>query len=588
MRTINDRIDMKLRKIYESIENDPALDYTQESYDRQEAEDRLFHTIGPLTDNPRWVNTPWSSPSAPPENYVPGGPAPRWTQDQLVMAMAGDPSLAGRPGAKDNPKSPAYGNKGGAPVWRLARQVARVYNRAENFNFILDLYSNGLVALTKMMQPGYDQSKSPFISFAIRTIKANMENGLGATREGIQAAGGDSTTGVSGLSSLEKAKTPEEAMRIANQVKGKYQTTKSHDKNPDNPFGAYSSRIYQLAVAYAQALSSGSEEALDKVKNRIIQLKDDIEDDSVVVPGAATGIGQAISTGDRKSHVGVTSMNAPTGENGEDMSGNIAANDYDDSYNIVDPESVFYVLDVALAQNINNMIAKYPWVQEVAVNAGMKPGESLGPMTANELRFVIRLLGPLGSNYPGKGTPRSNTKVPRDAVKWWKAGEDPEIEIIPSNGQTWTSIWARNGYEAMGPTEISREMTDEVKEFNQLGIPTAREVKAKAKVEEAISKVSVANATRSAIIKMTVIGALNKESYGVHKDLYKDDLRKVGFPILEDYDPIDRRIIIETTDWIIRKLTRAVALIPIENKRRINESKSNIAWSAINNTRSSK
>jgi len=77
-------------------------------FDRQYAEDCLFHTVGPLTDNPRWVNGNWTSPGynikGPPPEFEPGGPAPQWTPEEIVYAMAGDPSMLFR--ASENPRSP--------------------------------------------------------------------------------------------------------------------------------------------------------------------------------------------------------------------------------------------------------------------------------------------------------------------------------------------------------------------------------------------------------------------------------------------------------------------------------------------------
>lgn len=570
MKSIIERINKRLSIITESVTSSEVI---RAQADRQYCEDILFHTIGPLTENPTWVKGNWTSPSEPPADFAPGGPAPRWTQDEVVFAMAGDVNLAGKPGLKDNPRSPSYGNKGGAPLWRMARKVSRIYARGDNLQFIMDMYSNGLISLTRLMQPGYDQSRSPFISYVTRTIMSSMENGIGGTNDAIRATGGDSTSGVRGLTSLSNVKTPQEALEIANQIKGKYRTTKSHDKNPDNPFGQYSSRIYQLATAYAQALESQNEDNIDKIKTHIAQLSDDINDEQVFVPGAATGMGQAISTPDRKTHIGVSSMDVKTND-GDDMSGNIAATSSEESW--IDPEAVFYILDIALAQDMNSLITRYPWVKEVAIEAGLDDNKNLGTMTANELRYVIRQLGPLASEYPGKGIPRANTQIKRDAQKWWKPMEDPEIEPLP-NGGMWKSIWSRNGYEAMGPTGIADEMTKEVLEFNQLNIPTAREVKVKGKISEAISKVSVANTVKTAFIKLKVIATLNKESFGVHKDLLRDDLKKAGFPILEDYDPIDRKIIFETLNWMLNKISKNLVLENVNKTR--NTKNNNIVWS---------
>jgi hypothetical protein len=553
MSTILERITRRLHTIREMAGDTSWRDPRNPNYDRQWAEDALYHTLGPLTDTPRWLDK-WTSPSEPVPGFTPGGPAPRWTPEEVVFAMAGDPQLAFQPGGKDNPRSPAYGRQGGSPLWRTARRVARVYARDRDNSFIADMYSNGFIPLVRMMQPGFDEGRSPFISYTIRTIQGAMEHGVGGTNEAIRAQGGESTTGLSGLKSLLDAKTPEEARRIAGQVKGKYQTGKSHDKNPDNPFGPFSSRIYQIATEYATALEGGDKEQIERVRNRITQLNDEIDDTQTLIPGASTGMGQAISTPDRQTSIGVSSMDVQRDDEQGTMAGNIPTDDNADSW--IDPETVHYILDIALAHDVTRLMQSDPQLAVVATQAGLKAGEKLGRMTANELRYIIRQLGPLGSNYPGKGKPRKATTIPRDAKGWWQPLEDPEIEPIPAGG-LWHSIWSRDGYQAMGSTAIAQEMTEEVREFTKLGIPTARKIQVKAKVQEAISKVSVSNTIKSAFIKLKIIATLHRQTLGMDESR-RQNLHSHGFPLMEDVDPVDRRLIIETWDFIFHTLARNI------------------------------
>lgn len=519
------------------------------NYDRQWAEDALYHTVGPLTDSPKWYSS-WSSGSEPVPGFQPGGPAPKWTPEEVVFAMAGDPQLAFKAGARDNPRSPAYGRQGGSPLWRTARRVARVYKRDQDPSFVLDMYSNGFVPLVRMMQPGFDEGRSSFIQYTIAAIKGAMQNGIGGTQENIRAQGGDSTSGVSGLTSLLKATTPEEATKIADQVQGKYQTTKSHDKDPGNPFGSFSPKVRNVALQMAQALSSGNEESVDKVKNHINQLIDEIDDAQIFIPGASTGMGQAISTPDRKTSIGVSSMDLSTDDKGGSMAGNLAGKTAVDA--AIDPEAVYFMLDIALAHDLTKWLEKDP---ELGMAAGIEPGERLGRLTANELRCVIRNLGPLGADYPGKGKTRAALNVPRDGKGWWKPLEDPEIEPIPNGDGIWHSIWSREGNQEMGPTEIAREFTKETQEFEKLGIKTVREIKIKAKTQEVISKVAISKTTASALMKLKLIGHVHRGSFGLDESR-KMTLRNSGFPLLEDYDPVDRRIIAETWDRVIAKITK--------------------------------
>jgi hypothetical protein len=577
MPSVLERINQRLNTLREMAGDTSWKDPRSPNYDRQWAEDALYHTIGPLTENPTWIER-WSSQSEPVPGFAPGGPAPRWTPEEVVFAMAGDPSLAFKPGAKDNPHSPAYGRQGGSPLWRLARRISRHYARDKDMSFISDMYSNGFIPLVRMMQPGFDEGRSPFISYTMKNIESAMLHGVGGTNDAIRAKGGESTTGLKGLRSLLDAQTPEDALAIANQVKGKYQTQKSHDRNPDNAFGPFSSRIYQIANAYAQALGSGNPEQVERVRNHIAQLNDEIDDTETFVPGASTGMGQAISTPDRKTSIGVSSMDVSADEEKGPMAGNIPTEMDDDAG--IDPEAVYFMLDIALAHDLTKWLQGDPQLMQAATAMGLKE-DKLGRLTAGELRCVIRHLGPVAANYPGKGTPRKAVNIPRDGKGWWQPLEDPELEPIPGGAGMWKSIWTRNGYQDMGPTEISQEFTEEVREFQKLGIPTAREIKAKARVEEVISKVAISKTVTSAVLKLKLIGHVHKGSFGLEESK-KIGLRQSGFPLMEDYDPVDRRIISEAFEWAIRKINRKLmeeaALLTAEEPQ-LQAPKRVIAWS---------
>lgn len=389
-----------------------------------------------------------------------------------------------------------------------------------------------------------------------------MEQGVGGTEEGIRASGGASKSGLVGLRGALESNDPNKIREIANQVKGKYQTSKSHDRHPDNPFGPYSSRFYDVLNRYASAIESGDDEQISAARNHVQQLIDTIDDDSIAVRGAATGMGQAISTPDRTSSVGVASIDAEKGggESEESsMAGNISSDEHENSW--VDPESVRYILDIALNHDIGSAVGHIPKYQKLALDFGgkMESNGSVkigGKMTANELRYVIRAIGPLGSNYPGNGNVRSNINIPRDAVGWWKPGEDPEIEPIHENTGMWTSKWKREGFQQMGPTEIAQEMTLEVREFESLGIRTARAVKAKIDkktgrdTSEAVSKVAVHNTLQSALLKLKIIASIHRSNIGMDESL----LIKSKLPILENIDNIDRQMILEACNHIIRKI----------------------------------
>lgn len=576
MSTITDRIDNRFRALNEELGNTSWKDPDDPDYDRQWAEDALYHTIGPLTDNPRWAQT-WTSPSEPVPGFTPGGPAPRWTPEELVYAFAGDPNLLMARG-KSNPRSPQYGNKGGSPLYRTARKVARVYNRGTDPSFISDMYSNGFISLLRLMQPGQDKSMAAFISFAIRHVQSAMEHGIGGEVRTKAAAGQEAQLGdkgnkitARGLKSLLDETNPEELRKAAGIVKGEYREQQKHDKNPNNPFGYFSAPYYQTVMYYADALESGDEQSIAASRQAIKDLIEQIEDYNTMIGGASTGLGQAIDTPDRKSSIGIASMDAPSGE-GEDDAGGMAANipgeAEDESF--IDQESIRYILDIALNHDLGKILATSEKYNAMAAKMGAKKGKIGGKMTVNELRYVIRTLGQSGSSYPGKGRPRSNTDIPRDSRGWWLVGEDPEIEPLPVSEDVgtdpiyeglWHSIWSRNGYESMGPQAIATEMTAEVEEFRRFNIPTARDIKEKTKggktFKEAVSKVAVANTVKAATVKLKIIADIYSDSFGLDESILRNS------PIMEDVrslDKLDRQIIAESANTMVRKMQRVLAL----------------------------
>lgn len=551
---ILDRLNRKFRTISEQYGDASWKDPHSEEYDRQWAEDALFHTIGPLTDTPQWLSR-WTSESEPVPGFTPKGPAPRWTPEEVIYAMAGDPNLLFR--GKDNPRSPQYGNRGGSPLFRMARKVARYYNRDKDRSFIADLYGNGFIPLVQMMQPGFDESRSPFISYVMRNLQSAMEHGTGGEVRASLAAGRESEkTGLRGMQSLLDETNPQKVREAANVVKGKYREQRSHDKHPDNPFGPFSSAYYQTAMDYADALETNNIDAIEAARNRMQQLIDDVDAYSTPVRGASTGLGQAISTPDRKTSIGIASMDAPTkgGDDEGSMAGNIPSDAGGESW--IDPETVEYILSIALNYDLGSILAGSERYKAMAAELGAKRGIG-GRMTVNELRYVIRTLGPLGSNYPGEGNPRTSTETPRDSRGWWQPGEDPEIEPLPDSNGFWHSIWSRNNYPAMGPQAIANEMTDEVREFNKLGIPTARKIKTKKKgnktVEEVLTKVAVGNTVKTAVIKLKIIADIHRDQLG-----FGESVSHNGRTILEACDPIDASIIAETCDHMVRKINRVL------------------------------
>lgn len=551
--------------------------YTDSDYknpnkgDRQETEDALYHTIGPLTSSPRWVSSEWSSPGNPPPDFVPGGAAPRWTPEEIIFAMAGDPAMLFT-GQNHNPLSPQYGNKGGAPLFRKARQLARQYGRPNDRTLISDLYQNGFIPLLRMMQPGFDEGRSPFISYVIRNIESGMGHGSGGTKQSQAALGIKSEDGIIGFKGLLTLKSPDEIRQAAEQIGPSFRERSGHQKDAGNPLGKYSASFYQLATEYAGAIESNDNDRIEAVTNKINQKIEEIEDENVMVLGASTGVGQAISTPDRQSSVNISSLDAPAA--GSDDAGsrvaNIAGSKDEGAANTEREENVEIIslmLDRAMKFDFGTLSEKW---KKKAEELGAKGAVKFaGPLNMTQLRYTIRTLGESGSNYPGKGNVRQNTQIARESRGWCLYGEDPELEPIPTReGAIWRSEWVRKGYPSIGSTEIAAEMTREVVEFERLGIQTARSVKSKASgKEEVVSKNAVSNALAAAKIKLMILAEIERYQLGI-------DENKLTGPLLEDIkygDKIDRQLIAEACDWACAKIDKALNKDPIIASQVVNK-----------------
>lgn len=553
MHNLLKRIDSNLRLIQEAFEDTSWKDVNSPNYDRAWAEDALYHTIGPLTENPRWTNN-WTSDSEPVPGFTPGGSAPRWTREEVVIAFAGDPKLLFK--AKDAPKSPQ--SRGGSPLFRLAKRIASKYARGKDLGFIEELYNNGYIGLLRKMQEGGDLSLSPFISYAIREVESTMVHGVGS---GYGVGKGEDPKAQLAQSELQKAldsADPKVIRSIADQVQGKYQYSRSTDEDPKNPFGKYSSKVYNVLTLYAEALEANNEDRIESATSQIRQMLDSIEEESGV-RGASTGIGQAISTPDRKTSIGISSLDVESGEGGDTLAGSIE--DRPPSMGLVDAESIAYVLDIALNTDIGSAIGNMPKYRQMAIDFGAKMSKSGGVqiggrLSPNEYRFILRTLGrSIGKNYPGEGVMRSNLSIPRDAIGWLEPGEDPEIEAIPSGGQ-WNSIWKRKGYPEMQQIEMIEEMTAEVHEFNKLGIRTARTIKSKVKsttkgkaIEEVVSGAAIGASIRSALVKIKLIADIHKSDISMQESR----LLAANGILIEGLQQIDKMIISETCKYIIDK-----------------------------------
>jgi hypothetical protein len=529
-------------------------------YDRQNAEDALYHMVGPLTDNPTWDTARWTSTSTPPEGYAPGAPAPKWTETEIIFAMAGDPNhmYAGKKSA--GPTSPMYGHLGGAPIYRVARQTAKTFGKERDRDFVAELYSNGLLGLTRVMQVGYDKSQGPFIKFAMPRIKGFIRHGGGKTKAQERAERIAKKLLEMGpvLGDQDDAASVEE---IANKITGKFRTEAVHDIDTGNPYGTYSPDIYSITSDMAKAIRDEDDDMLEDTKRRLQDLIEKMEDD-VNVLGASTGVGQAISTKDRATSVGITSMDQPksSGDEATKLAGTLRDKGLPKIGDVVvSKEAVDFVLEMSLKDDLNQTVKGSPTLQEIVARVAERGGYSaqdvekaMRPLAGTGYRYVLRQLGKIARPYVGEGVLRANVDVPREKQGWWKAGEDPEIERKP-DGTIWESEWRRSDRPVMTSREIADEMAREVVELTELGIATGRAANLKMVDGKpmVMSPQSIDMTIRPIRARLALLAAIYEQS---DLDYFSEGL-----------DSIDRQIISETLFFINEHL------IGVENRGIIQE-----------------
>ena len=490
-------------------------------YNREYAEDCLYHTIGPMTVNSRWVNKPWVSRvgNEAPEDFVPGGKAPRWTDSEVYIAFAGlsDGKNFHQRGGNKGPASGKYGS----PLYRIARrtakQVASSSGKYMDENLVEDCYQNGSVALVKLLQPGADRSLSPFISWAATQVEGAMTGGVGGDKRTdmllndksvyfVTPAGqvkvrlpvaaktpnaGESPEAfrarqeksiklkaeaesnwvrkeVYGIPTLLQMTNPEEIYRAIDVVSEEYRYESKQDRASGNPFGHFSSEYYMYGSELAAAFEDGDPERIELAKKDLEKLQSRAESASAMILGTKTGLkpGHTITTPDRKTQTKIASISGgrPSAETGEAEEMQLADRRVNEDPEAPKPAELFnHIIKLCLNYDLRDILRGTKFL-----NVDEKKLENIkGFMTSNEFRFLIRSYGQIASDYPGRGEMREKLNIPRELPGWWSPYEDPEIELVAGSEEIWDSIWLREGCHAMKVPGIVEEMAAEAKEFEE-------------------------------------------------------------------------------------------------------------------------
>ena len=588
-------------------------------YSREYAEDCLYHTIGPLTSNSRWVDKPWLSRvgNEAPEDFVPGGKAPTWTDSEVYIAFAGlsDGTNFHQRGGN---KGPASG-KFGSPLYRIARraakQVASSTGKYMDENLVEDCYQNGSVALVKLLQPGADRSLSPFISWAATQVEGAMTGGVGsdtridmllsdksvyyvtpagqvkvrlpvmakspnagelpeafrarqerAVKLRAEAESSWVRKEVYGIQSLLQMTNPEEIYRAIDVVSEEYRYESKTDRASGNPFGHYSSEYYMFGSELAAAYEEGDQERIELAKQDLEKLESRAEGASAMILGTKTGLkpGHTITTPDRKTKTKIASISGgrPSAETGEAEEMQLADTRVDEDPEAPKPKELFnHVLKMCLNYDLRDILrgTKFLDVDE------KKLDNIKGFMTSNQFRFLIRSYGQIASEYPGKGEMREKLNIPREMPGWWSPYEDPEIELVAGSEEIWESIWLRDGCHALKVPDIVEEMAAEAKEFEEgfiigegedekiVKIPINPSRMAKAN-GLSISRQKVSGDLASATQKFEMVVLAERRSLAQEESLSESINGKLVHLIIDD--KLDRKIMMEQLNQLLRYNTK--------------------------------
>lgn len=663
IREAKPKVQEKPVEMYSGWWKDPIHPYYRRAY----AEDCLYMTIGPMRPDSKWSAAAWNPRAskseglrpdlpfpdgcAPPPDYEQGGKAPIWTETEVVIAYAGDPI------ARKKSKSPI-----GSPLMRIIKKLSRIY-RKENPADVDEMYALGLSRLALLLKPGYDQGRSPFISYAQREVEQAIQNGFGSTAELNKAK--------VALKTLISSRDSKAILKVIDLIGEQYRSTQvsgaatPFDKTPENPYAQYSGIIFELGTQLLTAIQNGDIDYETEIREELNSTLQRLEAGTEMNLGLRTGLMQAVSQerSEEKPHdmgyrwlmnakslsdIGtilnpghsklrakenpygehteyimqkakemipsfkelenirdnadeedpevksaksrlinqilgvkqqvfdvapkaaktkkVHSLDAPAGEDGPTGAEELEAQEevkFD-----LNPGTVRELLNMGLrgeavgpknrplynlsdpkdAKNYEDTIAPMALeLHQSIVSAGLKhlpkPGDlkiKAGivstPFTAQEYRAVLRILGFIASQYPGKGVVRKNVDVPRDANGWWSPGEDPELEPVPDSDDVWTSYWVRNNYPMMGSLQMNEEYNKESEDFVALEIPSVlaqRILDDKLTATGVINKDAMNKIVLSAYNKMLVILAMFKD------ELMDDDITE------SKYDKTDLQIMFE-------------------------------------------
>lgn len=154
------------------------------NYNMLYAEDALYRTVGPLRPDAEWDDKPWqpmrSKITTPPPGYMPGGPAPTWTKEEVAAALVGV-----------NYDKSQRNYVRNSWMYRLASSLGRIYKKSD-LESVDEIYNIGVARLAYLMDSGRDagaegagksRKKTAFTSWITADIRQAMVNGWGKSKQ---------------------------------------------------------------------------------------------------------------------------------------------------------------------------------------------------------------------------------------------------------------------------------------------------------------------------------------------------------------------------------------------------------------------
>jgi hypothetical protein len=282
-----------------------------------------------------------------------------------------------------------------------------------------------------------------------------------------------------------------------------------------------------------------------------------------------------IDTPDRKTQIKMTSLDKPKEgpEGGVTSAAGSVPERISQETDRLDPGMIGDMIELML-YGYADMIKDTPYfakLTELGLPTGGSSTYDTSKVKDTEYRMLLRILGEASANYPGRGTERSNLKIPRGNPGWFVAGtEDPELEPT-KEGEAYETPWLRAGMPVLSLDGIRRSFEQEEEELQQLAAKGIVEPPGKLTISNKLSR----DRYNDVLGKLKAVAMIlrNEAAETGIKRKAKTEQEKAlqtqqsAYNFFNEWDATDKAIVVESLDKLIKSLdTRIIQSVLAESK----------------------